>query len=414
MDGYNEIPKRYRNELEGKEFDNKDKFCCHCTVAGEILWRNIVEAQSRYESRFRTWKTRSGVCFLQCSSICPSHYCFRADYVVHTMQVPYLTSWNVILALVHHIHIPRQRSQNDIPHVENRDEKIFAFVLGLNKENIDGLWTMVKRYHEHEVVNTNIGITPKMFVAAFLKLYGFLAAKEYIRGSLSDLSWVDEQLIDAERELSELEYPCNKEQQEKLKERIGRCNKLNQKLMEINKNLTGVRSRVHYIGLCARGLMREESTMERYIRDECSRGVLAHLHRAESAPPELPANCQDFDDEITQFMKRAKTDPQRKTNSEPARSDLSLHVENPPPLEKALSSLDSSRYTRRDNDKLDMISRAMTQYEVDIKSLKAQATMAVGLVSHCPDDGYLFISWVNDCPHRYLICTLTVKGISTM
>lgn len=46
-----------------------------------------------------------------------------------------------------------------------------------------------------------------------------------------------------------------------------------------------------------------------------------------------------------------------------------------------LDALSSTIYTRRDNDKLDMISRAMMQYEVDIKSLKARATIAIGLVS---------------------------------
>lgn len=64
-DEYDKIPKRYRNELGGSESDDKNKFCYHCsTVMGEILWRNIVEAQSRYECRFRTWKSDFGVCFL--------------------------------------------------------------------------------------------------------------------------------------------------------------------------------------------------------------------------------------------------------------------------------------------------------------------------------------------------------------
>lgn len=377
MDGYPSIPTRYRNELEGKDMDLKDKFCCHCAMTGDIMWRNIIEAQSRYESRFRTWKSASGVCFLQCSSICLPHSRFRADSVVHTMQVPYLTSWNVILALVHHIYIPRKRSDEDAPHVESRSEKIFGFVLGLNKENIDRLWEMVKRYHEHEIIDTNIGVTPKMFTAAFLKLYGFLAAKEYIRNSFATLSWVDETLITAERELSDKDL-CDKERQKKLTDLIKTCNNLNQNLMEINQNLTGVRSRVHYIGLCARGLMREESAMVAYIRDECSRGILAHLQRTESAP--LPGGSREFGDEISQPIQRAETDPP------PTKSDWIIQgvgplcVEDHLLLEKALSNLDSARYARRDHDKLDMISRAMTQYEVDIKSLKAHATMAVGLV----------------------------------
>jgi hypothetical protein len=305
------------------------------------------------------------------------------------MQVPYLTSWNVILALVHHIHIPRQRSHKDTPHVGKGDEKIFAFVLGLNKEHISRLWDMVKRYHEHEIVNTDIGITPKMFIAAFLKLYGFLAAKQYLLDSLSGLSSVDKGLSEAETRLSAPEFQCPKEQQQKLRERIRVCNQLNQMLMKITKDLTGVESRVHYIGLCAHGLMREESTMATYIREECSRGVLTHLRRVNSAPPRLPGPPRDFEPHVRPSMPRAATDPQQKIDTKPSNPDLLLQMENHPSLETALSNLDSARYTRRDNDKLDMISRAMTQYEVDIKSLKAHATMAVGLVSGLPNSWYL-------------------------
>lgn len=312
-----------------------------------------------------------------------------ANSVVHTMQVPYLTSWNVILALVHHIHIPRRRSHKDTPHVGKGDEKIFAFVLGLNKEHISGLWDMVKRYHEHEIIDTDIGITPKMFIAAFLKLYGFLAAKQYMRDSLTHLSSVDEGLSDAETALSAPEFQCPKEQQQKLRERIRRCNELNQMLMKITKDLTGVESRLHYIGLCARGLMREESAMATYIREECSRGVLAHFERVNSAPPRLSHTSRDCELQIRPSMPRMKTDPQLEIDTKPANPDLLLHMENHTSLETALSNLDSARYTRRDNDKLDMISRAMTQYEVDIKSLKAHATMAVGLVSDHPNNLYL-------------------------
>lgn len=47
IDGYDKIPKRYRNELDGLESDVKTKFCCHCsTVMGEILWRNIPSGGS--------------------------------------------------------------------------------------------------------------------------------------------------------------------------------------------------------------------------------------------------------------------------------------------------------------------------------------------------------------------------------
>jgi hypothetical protein len=53
---------------------------------------------------------------------------------------------------------------------------------------------------------------------------------------------------------------------------------------------------------------------------------------------------------------------------------LGSHLPEREALQLALGDLESIRYTRRDNDKLDMISRAMTQYDVDIKSLKVSCS----------------------------------------
>lgn len=50
-------------------------------------------------------------------------------------------------------------------------------------------------------------------------------------------------------------------------------------------------------------------------------------------------------------------------------------------LDEVPSELGTTKFHRRDNDKLDMIERAMEQFEVDIKSPKAGTTIAIGLVS---------------------------------
>jgi hypothetical protein len=60
---------------------------------------------------------------------------------------------------------------------------------------------------------------------------------------------------------------------------------------------------------------------------------------------------------------------------------MSSQAKNVRSLERALEVLDSVKYFRRDNDKLEMIAGAMTQYEVDIKSLKSHTVISVGLVS---------------------------------
>lgn len=50
--------------------------------------------------------------------------------------------------------------------------------------------------------------------------------------------------------------------------------------------------------------------------------------------------------------------------------------------QKVIQTLGTMKFERRDNDRLDMIESAMEQFEVDIKSLKARTTIAIGLVSN--------------------------------
>ncbi len=48
------------------------------------------------------------------------------------MQVPYLDNLNFILALVHHISVPNDFGTNKASRIKNEDERMFAFVLGLD------------------------------------------------------------------------------------------------------------------------------------------------------------------------------------------------------------------------------------------------------------------------------------------
>jgi hypothetical protein len=45
------------------------------------------------------------------------------------------------------------------------------------------------------------------------------------------------------------------------------CTSLNLKLMKMDKALPRVRSRVHFVGLCAKGLLRDQSQIQEYIRE---------------------------------------------------------------------------------------------------------------------------------------------------
>jgi hypothetical protein len=62
--------------LPGKTFQSLPKcyakvlreICPHCFLLENILWRNVQQVESRYESRFRPWKAKNEerACFLQC------------------------------------------------------------------------------------------------------------------------------------------------------------------------------------------------------------------------------------------------------------------------------------------------------------------------------------------------------------
>lgn len=95
------------------------------------------------------------------------------------------------MALVHHVDIPQAATRFGRP-----EEKIFAFVLGLKGIDIgiEKLLDALKRYWEatdeqraaEEVAAEKVGLAPKLFITAILKLYGFRAAKESILVSAYD------------------------------------------------------------------------------------------------------------------------------------------------------------------------------------------------------------------------------------
>jgi hypothetical protein len=216
---------------------------------------------------------------------------------------------------------------------------------------------------EEENNDTRAGLTPKLFIAGILKLYGFNYTKDSIKKALKLLKNIDNTLSGATVGLKE-----NNSSHGDLESTIAKCKELTTDLRGLGPTLTGVRSRLHYIGLCARGLMREESAMENYIIDEWSRVKRQHENKPEPGKTGQANTSQSHGPTKTSSGIKRKWTYQ---DHETFRKDLKL----------TLSDLESVRYTRRDKDKLDVISRAMMQYEVDIKSLKARTTIAVGMVS---------------------------------
>lgn len=225
------------------------------------------------------------------------------------------------------------------------------------------------------------GITPRLFIAAVLKLYGFSEAKDIIKTSLKTLIDTDNQLIITKKHFEQDNGSKDVGYKRTLMGWIRKCNNLNEKLMGLNQRLTGVRSRVHYIGLFARGLMREDSGMASYVRDEWPRVISAH----EYLPRRFSSPSLSISHSVGPEVEQAPQ-PQHPSSSltkprQIPQDVMSSQAKNVRSLERALEVLDSVKYFRRDNDKLEMIAGAMTQYEVDIKSLKSHTVISVGLVS---------------------------------
>jgi hypothetical protein len=313
---------------------------------------------------------------------------------VHTMQAPYLNKSNFILVLVHHVKIPKILHGRDHTREYGKpDEHIFAFTLGLNAKDISNIVKALRWYWETTVFNPKeVALTARLFLAAALKVYGFRVAQKSVREAFGNLGGINKELKDLKGKLeneksekakaenaksekdkygeavafiAEGEKKALTEDQEmkswkhKFDEQIDRCTSLSLRLMQMDETLPGVRSRVHFVSLCAQGLLRDESHIHKYFEDHLVRLGEEILEKGDS------------NKQITEALgltERAgsETDPQTprgKTQQQVVKELLCL------------------RYKRRDDDKLDMLNRGMQQFEVDIKSLKARANIAIGLVS---------------------------------
>ena len=180
---------------------------------------------------------------------------------------------------------------------------------------------VIKYYIEED--RQDGGITPMLFIAAFLKWYGF-EGRDAIAKGFKTLTNIDKGLIKQDEKVP---YANLGEQAEY-------CRNVNMALASLNLSLTGLRSRVNYVAESARSLKSHVSTMKRYVEVEIERD-------------------------------------QYNTTGQYSRGHIKDLVD----------KVEDSVFVMRDADKFDMIERAMQQYQTDIKSLKAHLAINIGLVS---------------------------------
>ena len=200
---------------------------------------------------------------------------------VHTMQAPVLADLNVTLAMVDHIRVSKNSNGSTIDSID-RHEQIVAFIniqkkkvaagqepadktdemVDQTEDSIEEIFYGVIQYYIEED-RKDAGLTPMLFIAAFLKWYGF-EGRDAIAKGFRTLTNIDKTLYEQDKKVT---YG-NLGKQTKV------CHNVNRALTSLNQSLIGLRSRVNYVAESARSLKSHVSTMKEYIvleiqRDQC-------------------------------------------------------------------------------------------------------------------------------------------------
>jgi hypothetical protein len=217
-------------------------------------------------------------------------------------------------------------SLNDNANPQGNKEHMFGFIAGFNRKEIGKLlrdrlirWQDIAKDH---VFKTSAALTPRLLIATVLAQFGETITLDVIKAAKT-LQTCDKDLEDAIQNLSE------KAEGEDTTTSI---QDLNKKLISMNRDLTGTRSTMHYLGSSANFLVNRYATYDTYVT----------------------ARIMEW------------------------RGDRKKDME---ALKKALHQLDIWREAYRDKDKNEIVLKSMDQYKTDIKSLQQHIDITVGMVS---------------------------------
>lgn len=172
-------------------------------------------------------------------------------------------------------------------------------------------------------VKATAGMTPRLFMATVLAQYGWIVAQEVFKSGRT--------LVSCDKKLQAALVKLRVAGPGSSDDVTAEIGQMNETLINMNINLTGTRSTMHYLAESAHTLINGVSTFEHYIQARLS---------------EWEGNSQSED------------------------------------LKKALRGLDSCKESIRDNDKLELVRKTMGQYKIDIKSLQQHIDISVGMASH--------------------------------
>lgn len=224
---------------------------------------------------------------------------------------------------------------------------MFGFLYGLDGSQIQELLTgLVSRWADiiDDQNNPSTGITPRLFVAAVMSQYGAVVAAK-IKDVYTELLVCDGVLQKAILAPGQEQETALSTNQLDLTDANTQIQLINDKLIDLNRQLTGTRSTMHYLAESADTMVKYITNFEEYVEAR-----LDEWHTTSEKATREPSGIE-----------RAPT------------FNISL--------KSALKELDSFRERTRDHDKLVIVRKNMFQYKTYIKSLQQHININVGMVS---------------------------------
>jgi hypothetical protein len=303
--------------------------CAHCHCNQETMWRNYHREEQHFDTTFSYVDSpgkSNGRCFLNRKWLELWHRTQDLHKLVYTMRVPFFSDQILTFSMVHHIRVEGRKFVPTNNATGNNVEHMFAFISGLESELIRKLLTdYIPRWQDisYDHLKTSAGVTPLLFVAGLLLQYGSVTS-EKIRHAYKNLKKCDSLLI------QEIDYLGKSNLQSSLVTKSPIRN-LNHTLIDLNMQLTEIRSTRHYLENSAYILVNHAAPFDNYVK--------SRLHEWDENPDSRE-------------------------------------------LFEAVQNLESCMERVRDNNKLVMVRQTMSQYQTDIESLQRHIDINVSMVSH--------------------------------
>lgn len=230
--------------------------------------------------------------------------------------------------MVHHIRVQGDSFVSARGGTGSNKEQIFGLIAGFEVFDLTEIITRsIPRLQDlsSDHLKGSAGLSPKLLLTIIISQYGFQISKDIVRACRS-LDKYDTRLQSALQHLWTLPPTSFKEIQKDNKD----IRELNDTLIQMNTDLTGARSIMHYLAASAELLIDRVSDFQAYVTSRLEEWV-----------------------------------------DNPARKNLI----------ELLSTLDCCQERLRDRDKLQIVQKSMKQYMVDIDALHQHIDINIGMVS---------------------------------